>query len=170
MMNDQIISDSTGQPFNVGDAVSLPMPKSNEYGGTIGMVAGQVYSDPFDSKLVCLVNVLGDVGPTVVFAVSDLHPLTTTTAIAELTGQWGYRDITDLVRRVNEQEDLDFDYLCVLQEPDGSPVYCRRARRLFKELSAARAEGHRYEECPVPDPEKNLWMIIGNFDDEDDDQ
>src|SRR5204863_6042451 len=119
-MSDQIPGNS-GE-LQVGDVVSLPAPRYNEYNGTIGTVAGQVYPDPFDATPVCLVKVLGDVGPTVVFAVSDLQPLTTTAAIQELVTQWGYRDITDLIRRVNEQLDhLEFDYLCVLQEPDGSP-------------------------------------------------
>jgi hypothetical protein len=153
-MSDQITGNS-GE-LQVGGVVSLPAPRYNEYNGTIGTVAGQVYPDPFDATPVCLVKVLGDVGPTVVFAVSDLQPLTPADAIAELTGQWGYRDITDLMRRVREQLDLEFDYLCVLQEPDGSPVYCRQARRLWRRLSEARAEGRRYDECPAPDPEKNL--------------
>ncbi len=95
-----------------------------------------------------------------------------TVAIQELVTQWGYRDITSLIRSVNEQEDREFAYLCVLQEPDGSPVYCRTARRLWRRLSEARAEGHHYDTCPAPDPSRpeNLWMVIGNFDCEDEDE
>jgi hypothetical protein len=63
-----------------------------------------------------------------------------------------------------------FDYLCVLQTPEGGPVYCRRERQLFKELEDARAMGHRWEQCPAPDPEENLWMIVGNFDLDDDEE
>jgi len=171
--------------LNVGDVVSLPTPRQGEYTGTIGTIGSQIYLDPFDQTPVCLVSVLGDDGPHIVFVVSDLQPLTTTAAIQELTEQWGYRDITELIRRVNaqldamEQDEEDrengplpgFDYLRVVQTPEGGPVYCRQEQQLFKELDEARRGGHHYEHCPAPDPVKNIWMVIGNFDlDEDEEE
>jgi hypothetical protein len=154
------------QTFHVGDVVSLPVAKYNEHSGTIGTVAGQVHHDPFDQTPICLVHVLGDIGPAIMFAVSDLEPLTTPAAIQELTQQWGYRDITELIRRVYEQqldEPFSFDYLCVLQQPNGEPFYCPSERLLWSELNDARAEGHGYEQCPAPEPEQQLWLVVGNF-------
>ncbi len=162
------------QALHVGEMVSIPASRHGEYAGTIGTVASKVFPNPFDSTPICLVDVLEGHGPALVFAVSECQALTKDAAIAELTGQWGYRDITALIRRVNDQLDAvdgdmqRFDYLCVLQQPDGSPLYCHRERKLFKELNDARVAGHRYEQCPAPDPAKNLWMVIGNFDLEDD--
>jgi hypothetical protein len=186
MMSQQNDESQETKPLCVGDVVSLPAPRHNEYSGTIGTVAGQVYPDPSDQVSVCLVSVRGDIGPHMVFAVSDLQPLATAAAIAELVTQWGYRDVTELIKRVNaqldamEQDEEDrengpllpsFDYLHVVQTPEGGPVYCRQEQQLFKELDKARRGGHHYEHCPAPDPVKNIWMIIGNFDlDEDEEE
>jgi hypothetical protein len=97
-------------------------------------------------------------------------------AIAELTAQWGYRDITELICQMNAADAAEYPaehreeqaYLCVLQTPEGGPVYCRSSRRLFKELQAARATNTPYERCPAPDPCQHMWMVAGNFDLEDD--
>ena len=97
-------------------------------------------------------------------------------AIAELTAQWGYRDISELIRQMNAAyaaEDPgeyreEQSSLCVLQTPEGGPVYCRSSRRLFKELQAARDKNIPYERCPAPDPRQHPWMVAGNFDLEDD--
>lgn len=58
--------------LNVGDVVTLP--PSRHYEGTSGIVASQVYPDPFDSVPICLVH-MPDGGPAIVFAVSDLQPV-----------------------------------------------------------------------------------------------
>jgi hypothetical protein len=97
-----------------------------------------------------------------------------TAAVKELVTQWGYRDITALIRRVYEQQQVaPFEYLSVLQRPSNEPFYCRRAADLFKELDEARRAGHYYPEgCPAPNPEKNLRLLVGyviaSFDDEGD--
>lgn len=57
-------------------------------------------------------------------------------AVAELAER-GYRDVSDLVR---PYYDGKFDYLCVLQQPDGSPLYCRTASEVFALLEVARRE------------------------------
>jgi len=97
-------------------------------------------------------------------------------AIAELTARWGYRDITELICQMNAADAAGYPgerreeqvYLCVLQTPEGGPVYCRSSRRLFKELQAARDKNTPYEHCPAPDPRQHPWMVTGNFDLEDD--
>ena len=92
-------------------------------------------------------------------------------AITELITKWGYRDVTGLLRLVYEQEAWgEFNYLCVLQSPEGGPVYCAQPRRLFKELTKARNLNVQYEMCPAPDPKANLWMIVGNFEVDEDDE
>ena len=99
-------------------------------------------------------------------------------AISELTARWGYRDVTELLRQhlrdtpPEEEDQPTFEYLCVLQSPEGGPIYCRTSRRLFKELEASRNANMPYEEgCPAPDPRKHMWMITGgNFDLDDDEE
>lgn len=94
---------------------------------------------------------------------------TVTQAISELITKWGYRDVTGLLRLVYKQEQWgEFNYLCVLQSPEGGPVYCAMSHRLFKELTKARTLNVEYETCPAPDPKVNIWMIVGNFDDDED--
>ncbi|MBA2397057.1 MAG: hypothetical protein H0V70_30415 [Ktedonobacteraceae bacterium] len=95
-------------------------------------------------------------------------------AIAELTTKWGYRDISALIvawkKHMAEQYREDADtttYLCVLQTPEGGPVYCRTAKRLFRELETAQARNEPHEQSPAPDPAQNMWMVVGNFDIED---
>jgi hypothetical protein len=100
-------------------------------------------------------------------------------AIAELTTKWGYRDISALIaviNTLNTEEDPQYadptTYLCVLQTPEGGPIYCKTAKRLFRELEAARVRNKPYTQCPAPNPEQNLWMVVGNFapDDEDEEE
>lgn len=92
-------------------------------------------------------------------------------AITELTTQWGYRDITSFIRGWETQQAQQYPeerrqvipYLCVLQTPEGGPVYCAQATRLFTELDAARLRQEQYASCPAPDPEQHPWMVVGNF-------
>ncbi|HZO72874.1 MAG TPA: hypothetical protein VFB60_11785 [Ktedonobacteraceae bacterium] len=93
--------------------------------------------------------------------------------VDELLSTWGYRDITRLIRRELKRQAEEFGepaapfrYLCVLQAPGGSPVYCRTLDRVMKELAKARAAAVEYIHCPAPDPEANLWMVMGNFEPE----
>jgi len=44
------------------------------YRGQEVTIAGQVYEDPGDYRLVCLVNVKGNSGPATVVAVADIEP------------------------------------------------------------------------------------------------
>jgi hypothetical protein len=96
-------------------------------------------------------------------------------AITELTTQWGYRNISTLIAEWKQHyaeqyppEEADTTtYLCVLQSPEGGPVYCKSEGRLFKELETARTRNEPYEQCPAPDPTHNMWMVVGNFDIED---
>lgn len=85
-------------------------------------------------------------------------------AVNELVTQWGYRLITELIkvyyRRLGE---VCESYLAILQTPEGGPVYCRDATRLFKELDGARATAIRYTSCPAPRAEEHMWLVIGNF-------
>jgi hypothetical protein len=110
--------------------------------------------------------------------VNELQPLTEAQAYQELLALWGYRDITELINQIDDQLQQQCqterrEYLCVLQSPEGGPVYCQRARRLFKELDSARRQGQRYEQCPAPDPVQFPWMVVGNLtvdEDEDDEE
>ncbi len=156
--------------LRVGSMVSLPAARHGEYTGTIGTIAGQVYIQSPGALPVCPVHIGTEGGPTLVFPVSDLQPALVHNAIKELIGQWGYRDITELVRRVQEQLDAmeegnitGIDSLCVLQEPDGSLIYCQNKRSVLLELDEARTRGRYYKQCPAPDPKMFLWMVIGNF-------
>ena len=98
--------------------------------------------------------------------------------ITELTTRWGYRDISALIaawkkhyaEQYPDEPTNATTYLCVLQTPEGGPVYCRSAKRLFKELEAARSRNEPYAACPAPDPAQNLWMVVGNFDIGDEDE
>jgi hypothetical protein len=54
--------------------VTLPSARAGEYEGTTGTIASSVYFDPCDQVPVCLVHTRS-VGPTQVFAVSDLRRL-----------------------------------------------------------------------------------------------
>jgi hypothetical protein len=98
-------------------------------------------------------------------------------AITELVTKWGYRDISALIaawkQRYAEQYPEDADtttYLCILQSPEGGPIYCKSEARLFKELETARTRNEPHEQCPAPDPAQNMWMVVGNFDIENEDE
>ena len=94
-------------------------------------------------------------------------------AINELTTQWGYRNITELLRKwyqyqgyaaFNSSYDSNEpDYLCVLQTPEGGPIYCSSTKRLYQELQKCRSANRRYELCPAPDPTTQMWRVVGNF-------
>lgn len=99
--------------------------------------------------------------------------------LTELVTTWGYRDISSFIaqQRKSFTEDApdcadSITYLCVLQEPKGGPIYCRSAKRLFKELEVARTRNESYRQCPAPDPAApgNLWMVIGNFEIDDEEE
>lgn len=98
-------------------------------------------------------------------------------AMSELVTRWGYRDISALITawklhdaEQSPEEAETSTYLCVLQTPEGGPVYCRTAKRLFRELVAAQARNEPHEQCPAPDPAHQMWMVVGNFDIEDEDE
>jgi hypothetical protein len=89
-------------------------------------------------------------------------------AVAELVTRWDYRDVT---RQVQDWYTHDaratgtpctFAYLCVLQRPDGNPVYCRTLQRLLATLDEARRL-QRVRTAPEPEA-MPLWTLIGNFD------
>lgn len=79
-------------------------------------------------------------------------------ALIELTTTWGYRDVTALIRQAHAADAAEYpgtdreDYLCVLQTPQGGPVYCRSSSRLSEELQKARDRNTPYACCPAPDP------------------
>lgn len=79
-------------------------------------------------------------------------------AIDELTSR-GYRDVTELVRPYYKG---GFDDLCVLQQPDGSPVYCRAASEVFALLQIARST-YTVGTQPAADPSHEVWRVVGNF-------
>lgn len=99
-------------------------------------------------------------------------------AITELVTKWGYRDISALIASWKQylaeqypEEPTDITtYLCILQTPEGGPVYCRSTKRLFRELETARSRNEPYAECPAPDPAQHMWMVAGNFEIEDEDE
>lgn len=98
-----------------------------------------------------------------------------TEAIGELCSRWGYRDITALMTDWYQQQEQEHPedchekiYLAILQTPKGGPVYCRTAKRLLQELGTAREAGVEYPECPAPSPEGNMWLVVGNFEVEED--
>lgn len=99
-------------------------------------------------------------------------------AITELTTKWGYRDITALIAAWNHYQAQQFreeprsatTYVCILQTPAGGPVYCRTDKRLIRELSAARIRNEPYERCLAPDPTDNMWMVVGNFEIDDEEE
>lgn len=89
-------------------------------------------------------------------------------AVTELVTRWDYRDVT---RQVQDWYTHDaqvtgtpctFAYLCVLQRPDGNPVYCRTLQRLLATLDEARRL-QRVRTAPEPEA-MPLWTLIGNFD------
>jgi hypothetical protein len=96
-------------------------------------------------------------------------------ALIELTERWGYRDITGIVKVEYERLERPlFDpatrarprFLCVLQTPEGGPVYCFQPAQVIGELDNARAKGREYPQgCPAPDPAdpKNLWLVVPTF-------
>lgn len=100
-------------------------------------------------------------------------------AIHELCGKYGYRDISALIAVDTLQfaaefpqlfrDDVPEAYVCILQTPEGAPIYCRTQERLFQELARAQDGGKFYKSCPVPDPRENMWMVVGNFESEKED-
>jgi hypothetical protein len=90
-------------------------------------------------------------------------------AVNKLVTQWGYRLITELIEAYYQHLGEECEpYLAILQTPEGGPVYCRDATRLCKELDRARTTGIRYTSCPAPRPEEQMWLVIGNFETEED--
>jgi hypothetical protein len=81
-------------------------------------------------------------------------------AVAELADR-GYREVTALVRAGYGEG--EFTSLCVVQEPDGSPVYCRTASEVFTLLQTAQFTSALGTQ-PAPDPSGELWRVVGNFD------
>jgi hypothetical protein len=69
-------------------------------------------------------------------------------ALAELTQVWSYQDVTDIVKPYYLE---GYDYLCTLQAPDGSPIYCRTSQQLFAVLAGARAKYGANESRVVPE-------------------
>lgn len=89
-------------------------------------------------------------------------PETLETAVAELTGQRGYREVTALVKPYYEE---DFEYLHVFQKPNGEPTYCRTQQDVFTLLNAARTNNKTNETRRAEEPtDANSWTLVGNFD------
>ena len=66
-------------PITANVAVNEPVRTTS---GEIGTIVGQVYPDPSDGVLVCLVKI--DKGACLVYAVTDLEPVTLEQMWAEL--------------------------------------------------------------------------------------